>query len=136
MVFGHALDESPKRIVSDVLNNLKNPRQAARRVQVGLKLGFIRTKQVYQLVSNKNVANTSGTNCGNSKLHEAFESLLKTVDSPTKPDSDGEVEEVFNETVGFMASTCLNSGGGSVYGIKSLLEQLRKTTVDDDYDGI
>ncbi|GKC58269.1 hypothetical protein Tco_1085867, partial [Tanacetum coccineum] len=60
MVFGHALNDSLKRIVSDVLNNLKNPRQAARRVKVGLKLGFIRTKQVYQLVFNKNVANTSG----------------------------------------------------------------------------
>nr|GFA01450.1 hypothetical protein [Tanacetum cinerariifolium]GFA01774.1 hypothetical protein [Tanacetum cinerariifolium] len=107
-----------------VISVLKlNPRQAARRVHVGLKLGFIRTKQVYQLVSNKNVANTSGKR-----------NLLKKVDSPTKPDSDGEVEEVFNETASFMASTSLNSGGGSEYGIKSLLEQLRKTTVDHDYD--
>ncbi|GKD82838.1 putative reverse transcriptase domain-containing protein [Tanacetum coccineum] len=67
--------------------------------------------------------------------HKSIQHIF-SVDSLTKPDSDGEMEEVFNETVGFMASTCLNSGGGSGYGVKSLLEQLRKTTVDDDYDGI
>nr|GEW68734.1 hypothetical protein [Tanacetum cinerariifolium] len=32
-VFGHVLDECPKKIDSDVVKNLKNPRQAARGVQ-------------------------------------------------------------------------------------------------------
>nr|GEU95623.1 hypothetical protein [Tanacetum cinerariifolium] len=34
-VFGHVLDKCPKNIVFDVVKNLKNPRQAARGVQVG-----------------------------------------------------------------------------------------------------
>ncbi|GKA06995.1 zinc knuckle CX2CX4HX4C containing protein [Tanacetum coccineum] len=37
-VFGHVRDECPKNIVSDVVKNLKTPRQAARGVQVGPKL--------------------------------------------------------------------------------------------------
>ncbi|GKG35629.1 hypothetical protein Tco_0440783, partial [Tanacetum coccineum] len=45
-----------------------------------------------------------------------------------------EVEELFNETVGFMASTSFKSGSESGYGIKSLLEQWRETKVNDDYD--
>ncbi|GKC24807.1 hypothetical protein Tco_1026957 [Tanacetum coccineum] len=36
-VFGHALDECPKNSVSDILKNLKMPRQAARGPPVGLK---------------------------------------------------------------------------------------------------
>ncbi|GJY83215.1 hypothetical protein Tco_0496591 [Tanacetum coccineum] len=53
--------------------------------------------------------------------------------SPVHSDNDNEVEEVYNQTVGFMASTSLNSGSGSGYRTKSLLEQWRKTKVDDDY---
>ncbi|GKD54786.1 hypothetical protein Tco_1288173 [Tanacetum coccineum] len=59
-VFGHVLDECPKHICSNVVKNLKTPRQAARGVQVGLKVGFKPTKQVYRPVSNKISANTSG----------------------------------------------------------------------------
>ncbi|GKA86329.1 retrotransposon protein, putative, ty1-copia subclass [Tanacetum coccineum] len=59
-VFGHVLDDFPKQVISDVLKNLKNPRQVVRGVQVGPKLGFKPAKQVYQLVSKKNGANTSG----------------------------------------------------------------------------
>nr|GEV17824.1 putative reverse transcriptase domain-containing protein [Tanacetum cinerariifolium] len=33
LVFGHVLDECPKKIVSDVMKNMKNPRQAIRGVQ-------------------------------------------------------------------------------------------------------
>ncbi|GJV62800.1 hypothetical protein Tco_1473628 [Tanacetum coccineum] len=59
-VFGHVQDECPKKIILDVLINLKNPRQAVRGVQVGLKLGFKQTKQVYQPVSKKKGASASG----------------------------------------------------------------------------
>nr|GEW31173.1 hypothetical protein [Tanacetum cinerariifolium] len=38
-VFGHVLDECPTKIVLDVVKNLNNPKQAARGVQVGPKLG-------------------------------------------------------------------------------------------------
>ncbi|GKE25878.1 hypothetical protein Tco_1441262 [Tanacetum coccineum] len=40
-VFGHVLDEYPKKIISDVVNNLMNPRQDAKGVQVGPKVGFM-----------------------------------------------------------------------------------------------
>nr|GEU68455.1 hypothetical protein [Tanacetum cinerariifolium] len=92
-VFGHVPNDCPKRIVSDVLKNLKNPRQDTRGVQIWLIIRLI------------------------------F-------------DNDSEVEELFNKIARFMASTSLNSGVGSGngYGTKSLLEQWRKTKVDDDYD--
>ncbi|GJW41328.1 retrotransposon protein, putative, ty1-copia subclass [Tanacetum coccineum] len=59
-VFSHVLDECPKKIVSDVLNNLKTSKQADRGVQVGPEIGFKPTKQVYQLVSKINGASSSG----------------------------------------------------------------------------
>ncbi|GKE36214.1 hypothetical protein Tco_1459619 [Tanacetum coccineum] len=76
--------------------------QTAREVHVGQKLGFKPTKQVYQPISKKNGANTSGKKkqVGLTRQEEAIEKV--------NSDSDGEVEEVFNET--------------------------KETTVDDDYD--
>nr|GEV70790.1 hypothetical protein [Tanacetum cinerariifolium] len=59
-VFDHVLDECPKNIGFDVAKNLKNPRQAARGVSVGPKVGFKEVKQVYKPVSSKNTAKTSG----------------------------------------------------------------------------
>ncbi|GJY69258.1 putative nucleotidyltransferase, ribonuclease H [Tanacetum coccineum] len=49
-------------------------------------------------------------------------------------DGESEVEEVFNETGGFMASTSLNSGSKSRYDTKSLLERWRETKVGYEYD--
>nr|GEU49995.1 hypothetical protein [Tanacetum cinerariifolium] len=48
--------------------------------------------------------------------------------------SDSEVEKVFNENAGFIASMSLKSGSESRNGTKILLEQWRETKVDDDYD--
>nr|GFC05576.1 hypothetical protein [Tanacetum cinerariifolium] len=48
---------------------------------------------------------------------------LYKVDSTGIADSDSEVEEVFNETEGYLASTSLKSGSDSGYGTNSLLEQ-------------
>ncbi|GJT57731.1 retrotransposon protein, putative, unclassified [Tanacetum coccineum] len=128
--------------------NLKNPRQDARGVQVGLKVGFKPTKQVCQPVSRKNGANTTGkkkqaglarqeTNAGwKLMLVDDDGKPLEKVDYPVNSDNDSEVEELFNEIARFMASMSLNSGvgNGSGYGTKSLLEQWRKTKMDDDYD--
>ncbi|GJY51793.1 reverse transcriptase domain-containing protein [Tanacetum coccineum] len=73
-VFRHVVDECPKKIVSDVLNNLMTPKQAIRGVPVGSKVGlnvpFKPTKQVYLLVSEKNGASSNGTDEGKSKLDE------------------------------------------------------------------
>ncbi|GJU73276.1 hypothetical protein Tco_1264681, partial [Tanacetum coccineum] len=55
-VFGHVLNECPKKIVS----NVNNPRQAARSVLVGPNVSFKSTKPIYRPVSNKNGASTNG----------------------------------------------------------------------------
>ncbi|GKE49662.1 hypothetical protein Tco_1480920 [Tanacetum coccineum] len=59
-VFGHVLYECPKKIISDVVKNLKSPRQATRGVPVGPNVGFKSTKQIYRPVSKKNGSSTSG----------------------------------------------------------------------------
>ncbi|GJS26193.1 ARID DNA-binding domain-containing protein [Tanacetum coccineum] len=129
MAFGHVLDESPKKIISDVLKSLKNPRQAVR-VQVGLRLGFEPTKQVYQHVSKMNGASASG------KMQAG--STRQKVDDPINADSDNEMGEVFNETAGFMASTSFkvdnNSKSGSFMGNKIIYEQWKKTYIEDPHD--
>ncbi|GKC48742.1 patatin-like protein 1, partial [Tanacetum coccineum] len=58
-VFRQILNECPKKIVSDVVKNLNNPRQATRGVPVGPNVSFKSTKQIYRPVSNKNSASTS-----------------------------------------------------------------------------
>ncbi|GJU36788.1 hypothetical protein Tco_1185142 [Tanacetum coccineum] len=47
------------KLMINVVKKLKNPRQAARDVQVGPKVGFRPVKQVYRHVYNRNNANTS-----------------------------------------------------------------------------
>ncbi|GJS40289.1 zinc knuckle CX2CX4HX4C containing protein [Tanacetum coccineum] len=69
-VFGHVVDECPKKIVSDVVKNLKNPRQAGRGVLVGPK-----RKLMF--------------------LDDDGKPLYKA-DFTSIADSDSEVEEVFN----------------------------------------
>ncbi|GKA95300.1 gag-aspartyl protease domain-containing protein [Tanacetum coccineum] len=78
-VFGHVLDECPKKIFSDVLKSLKTPRQAVRGVQFGSKLGSNQARLTRQEASTSNpfdalntVENDDelGTNEGKSKLAE------------------------------------------------------------------
>nr|GEV53320.1 zinc knuckle CX2CX4HX4C [Tanacetum cinerariifolium] len=59
-VFGHVLNECPKKIISDVAKNLNNPRKATRGVPFGPKVGFKSPKQIYRIVSSTNGASTSG----------------------------------------------------------------------------
>ncbi|GKC12117.1 hypothetical protein Tco_1008899 [Tanacetum coccineum] len=106
------MNECPKKIVLEVVKNLKNPRQAARCVQVGLKMGLKPIKQVYRLVSSKNSANRSGTKKQVRFSRQEIDKLeiqildgkLMFVDDDGKPlykadcmvnaDNDSEVEEV------------------------------------------
>ncbi|GKD15622.1 hypothetical protein Tco_1200029 [Tanacetum coccineum] len=86
--------------------------QTTREVHVGQKLGFKPTKQVYQPVS-KNGANTSGKKKQVGLTRQEVSNsnpfdVINLVKNDDDLDSDGEVEEVFNET--------------------------KETTVDDDYD--
>nr|GEZ07510.1 RNA-directed DNA polymerase, eukaryota, reverse transcriptase zinc-binding domain protein [Tanacetum cinerariifolium] len=66
------------------------------------------------------------------------EKPLNKVDGPVNVDSHSEVHEVFNETLGFMASTSFKvnkiSKSGSVVGNKNLYEQLKETYNEDSYD--
>nr|GFA12394.1 hypothetical protein [Tanacetum cinerariifolium] len=55
-VFGYFLNECLMKIVSDVVKNLNNPKQATRGVAICPKV----TKQFYRRVSNKNSASASG----------------------------------------------------------------------------
>ncbi|GJV33797.1 FAR1-related sequence 5-like protein [Tanacetum coccineum] len=119
--------------VSNVLKNLNDPRQAAKGVTVGPKLG---SRLARQEVSNSNPfdALNSVENDDDLDTNGGGDSDLFEVDSQVNSDNESEVEEVFNETPCFMASTSLNSGSGSGYRTKSLLEQWKETSVDDDYD--
>ncbi|GKC97553.1 hypothetical protein Tco_1167828, partial [Tanacetum coccineum] len=49
-------------------------------------------------------------------------------------DSDSVMGVVFDETTNLMASTSFKGGSDKCYGTNSLLEQLRETNCDDDYD--
>nr|GEU70451.1 hypothetical protein [Tanacetum cinerariifolium] len=135
-VFGHVLDECPKKIISDVV---KNPRQATQGVQAVPNVGFKSVKQVYKPVSNKNGVNTSDKI---DKLErQILDDKLMFVDDdgnllvPTgNVDSDSEVKVVFDDTVNLMASTSFEGVSDRGYGINSLLEQWRMTKQDDHYD--
>ncbi|GJT77284.1 putative reverse transcriptase domain-containing protein [Tanacetum coccineum] len=157
-VFGHFIDKCPKNIVSDVVKNLKNPRQAVRGVQIGTKVDFKPIKQVYRAVSNRNDANSSGkkeASCGSYSTTPIVEridkmerqnidgkltlvdddgKLLPKVVSMANVDSDSEVKDAVDVHQVFMASTSLKRGANSGYGTNSLFEQRRTTKRDDDYD--
>ncbi|GJV33970.1 nucleotide-binding alpha-beta plait domain-containing protein [Tanacetum coccineum] len=76
LLFGHVLDECLKKIISDVLKNLKNPRRVVRGVQIGPNLGskvqFNLIKKVYQLVSKENVENDDKLGTNEGKLVEKW----------------------------------------------------------------
>ncbi|GJZ36929.1 hypothetical protein Tco_0583120, partial [Tanacetum coccineum] len=59
-VFAHFQEECANNIGAGETKNLKKPSQTPRGVPVGQKVGFKQAKQVYQLVSKKPTANTSG----------------------------------------------------------------------------
>ncbi|GJX04489.1 putative ribonuclease H-like domain-containing protein [Tanacetum coccineum] len=109
-VFGHVLDNYLKKIVSDVLKNLKSPRQFVS--------GFSGKKKQAGLTREN----------------------TKKVDDPVNADSDSEVDEVYNKTAGYMASTSSKvNKSGSGLGNKSRYEQWKDTynedpCDDDDFD--
>ncbi|GJS46334.1 hypothetical protein Tco_0596455 [Tanacetum coccineum] len=149
VVFGHGLDECPKKIISDVVKNLKNPRQdklleVFSSVGKGAKYGMFTSNHGTLHVASSSVSTTLIAERIDKFERQMIEGKLLLVDDDGKslPKSvstvnvncDSEVEEVFNEHIGFMTSTTLKSGSESEYGTKSLLEQLRETKRDDDYN--
>ncbi|GJV23887.1 hypothetical protein Tco_1376582, partial [Tanacetum coccineum] len=155
MDFGHVLNECPKKIVSDVVKNLNNPRQATRGVPVAPNVRFKSTKQIYKPVSYKNGAitggkrNSAGKGVASSSIittpiavridkfeKQLMEGKLILVDDNGKPlpkivftvtaDSDSKMEEVFDEHETFMASTGLERSSDNGYGTNSLWEQWKE----------
>ncbi|GJS64804.1 hypothetical protein Tco_0679368 [Tanacetum coccineum] len=122
-VFGHVLDECPKKSVSDVAKNLKNPRQ----VQYGLSRQEVSNSNPFDALNSVENDDDLGTNEGNSKLAEKgansgvvssahgqlFDKKRMLVDDDGKPihkvdpvnsDSDNEFEVAYDKTAQFMAS--------------------------------
>ncbi|GJX35358.1 hypothetical protein Tco_0246915 [Tanacetum coccineum] len=134
-VFGHVLDECPEKIISNVVKSLKNPRQAIRGVQqVELsrqEASNLNPFDALNLVENDDDLDTNvgiQSQIGRGQFMAWFRLITglymwHLVDSTVNADSDSEVEEMFNKTASFMASTSLKSGNENGYGIKSLLEQ-------------
>nr|GEU39534.1 hypothetical protein [Tanacetum cinerariifolium] len=153
-IYGHILNECPKKRVSDVV--LNSPRQATRGATVGPNVSFKLTKQIYRPISNKNdvsarckkkQAEVSREKVSNSNLFDALNYVedddeLGTNGRNSKNmlvpmsnvDSESEVELVFRESANLMASMCFKGRSGRGYDTNSLLEQWRKTKRNDDYD--
>ncbi|GJX44748.1 hypothetical protein Tco_0261424 [Tanacetum coccineum] len=152
-VFGHVLDEYPKKIISDVVNNLMNPRQDAKGVQVGPKVVGWEDGQFWRAPSDHGFFHVASSSTSTTPIVERIDKLkrqindakLTLVDDDGKPipkvvskvneDSDSEVEDVVDEHAVFIWHlTCLESGNDSGYGTNSLLEQWRSTKRVNDYD--
>ncbi|GJR07299.1 hypothetical protein Tco_0530283 [Tanacetum coccineum] len=154
-VFGHVLEECLKNIVSNVVKNLKNHRQAARGVKVqnggisksagkGANFGVSPSDHGFFHVSSSITSTTPIIERIDKLERQIIDRKLTLVDDDGNPlpkvvstvnkDSDSEVEDVVDEHVVFMASTSLKIGNDSGYDTNSLLEQYRSTKWDDDYD--
>nr|GEX80732.1 U5 small nuclear ribonucleoprotein helicase [Tanacetum cinerariifolium] len=106
--------------VSDVLKNLKIPRQAVRGLRVGPKVGFKPTKQVYRPVSQKNHASTRPPGVKKKQIGLSTQEQLNKVDyAPINSNSNSDVEVAYSETAHFMIGRGENNA--------SLYE-------DEDYD--
>ncbi|GJY05952.1 putative reverse transcriptase domain-containing protein [Tanacetum coccineum] len=145
-VFGHVLDECPKNIISDVEKNLKNPRQAARGIQVGPNVAFKPIKQVYRHVSNRNNVSFSGKKkqvavaskeVGNSNPFDVLNSVEKDDDLGTngrheKSSGKGSNSDMFH---GFFnlaySSTSTTPIVERIYNIKRQING-KRTLMDDD----
>nr|GEZ08251.1 hypothetical protein [Tanacetum cinerariifolium] len=107
--------------------NLKKPSQTLRGVPVGPKIGFKPAKQVYQPVSKKLTANTSGNKKKNVMPNKEVRKPLENVDYSGDYDSGDEVASEDNDMASFLAKK-------DGYGTNSLLEQCKESHEDDDYD--
>ncbi|GJW78358.1 ribonuclease H-like domain-containing protein, partial [Tanacetum coccineum] len=118
-IFGHAQDECLKNIGSGMVENLRNHSHAPRGVRLVRSTTPIVEKidKVKRLIINGKVAFVDDEG-----------KPLEKVDSASDHDSDDEVELVDNKMTSFLASKKVG------YGTNSLLEQLKKTYENADYD--
>nr|GEY93650.1 hypothetical protein [Tanacetum cinerariifolium] len=125
-VFGHVLNECPKKIITDVVKNLNNPRQTTRGVSVGPK------------------AEASRQEVSNSNPFDAFNSIendydLGTNEGISKWVGKGSLNVVHGSSsnapiIDKIGPTCFKGESDIGYGTNSMWEPWRETKQDDDYD--
>nr|GEX47162.1 copia protein [Tanacetum cinerariifolium] len=147
-VFGQLLDECPKNIISDAEKNLKNPRQAARGVQVVVKYDELNTNMRYLksggmgpnsdvFLSKHGFLNVESSCTSTTHIVERIDKVerqiidekLTLVDDDGKPlpkvvstknmDSNSKIEDVVDDLTVFMASISLKRDADSGYCINS-----------------
>ncbi|GJW62065.1 putative reverse transcriptase domain-containing protein [Tanacetum coccineum] len=116
------VEECPKKIISKMVKNLKNPRQATRVVASFLD------KRSLNVVHGSSSTTSIIEKIDKLEL-ELLDRKLMFVDDDGKSlykvdsmgilDSDSEMEEVYNVTTSFMDSISLKSGSDSGYGTNS-----------------
>ncbi|GJX75081.1 hypothetical protein Tco_0313676 [Tanacetum coccineum] len=145
-VFGHVLNECPKKIVSNVVKNLNNPRQATRGVSVDPNVSNSNPFDALNSIEDDDDLGTNVVHCSSSntpiidKIHklecQILDGKFMFVDDDGNPlvptgnvDSDSKVELVFDETANLMASMSFKGGNDRGYGTNSLLEQWREKRI-------
>nr|GEV49996.1 hypothetical protein [Tanacetum cinerariifolium] len=113
---GFIREECPKNISVGEMKNLKKPSQTPRDVPVGQKVRFKLIKQVYQPVSKKPTANTSGTKKKNMEPNTEV-SKSNPFDVLTSVKND--VDLGTNGGTSNLASQEANSSGSSFWNVNS-----------------
>ncbi|GJS49475.1 RNA-directed DNA polymerase, eukaryota [Tanacetum coccineum] len=136
-VFGHFQEECPKNIGAGETKNLKKPSQTLRGVPVGQKVGFKLAKQVFQPVSKKPTASTSGTKKKNMEPTKEV-SKSNPFDVLTSVEHDEDLGT--NGGTSNLASQEANSSGSSFWNVNSITlvddegKPLEKVESSGDYD--
>ncbi|GJT02624.1 probable arabinosyltransferase ARAD1 [Tanacetum coccineum] len=108
--------ECPKNIGADETKNLKKPSQTPRGVPVGQKVGFKSAKQVYQPISKKTTANTSGPK---NKNMEPTKEVSKSNPFDVLTPVENDVVLGTNGGTSNLASQEVNSSGSSFWNVNS-----------------
>nr|GEV17988.1 high affinity nitrate transporter 2.6-like [Tanacetum cinerariifolium] len=122
-VFGHVQEECLKNIGSGATKNLKKASQTPKGIPVGQKMGFKPTKQVYQHVSKKSIANISGNKKNNT---EPTNKVSKSNSFEVLTSVENDVELGTNGGTTNLVSQEANSSGSSFWNVDS---SSRSTTI-------
>nr|GEX15570.1 hypothetical protein [Tanacetum cinerariifolium] len=122
-VFGHVLDECPKKIISDVLKNLKMPRKAVTgngassygiKNQTGLDRQDVSTSNPFDALNTVEKNDEMGTNVGKSKLAE--KGANSDVGEQLE-ESDDKLEELDDDIARYMSFTNRADEGANDAGL-------------------
>ncbi|GJR78302.1 putative reverse transcriptase domain-containing protein [Tanacetum coccineum] len=137
-VFGHVLEECPKNIGAGATKNLKKTSQTPKGIPVGQKMGFEPTKQVFQHVSKKPTANTSGKKKNNAEpTKEVSESnpfeVITSVENDMELGTNGGTSKLASQEANSSGSSFLNvdSGSPSTTPIIEKIDKIEKLIIDE-----